>query len=67
MGGGIPFVIDGRLVEAAGVSVSTVSNDIIVASAAIQVFERWILELGCFSDSLDTLSFFSCLFGANRF
>lgn len=48
MGGGIPFVIDGRLVEAAGVSVSTVSNDIIVASAAIQVFERWILELGCF-------------------
>lgn len=40
IGGGIPFVIDGRIVGAVGVSGSTVSNDIIVASAAIQVFER---------------------------
>ncbi|WP_449537797.1 GlcG/HbpS family heme-binding protein [Ferdinandcohnia sp. Marseille-Q9671] len=37
-GGGIPLVIDGRVVGAVGVSGSTVPHDVQVAEAAVQVF-----------------------------
>ncbi|HWJ79831.1 GlcG/HbpS family heme-binding protein [Ureibacillus composti] len=37
-GGGIPLVIDGRVVGAVGVSGSTVPNDVQVAEAAVNAF-----------------------------
>ena len=39
-GGGIPLVIDGKVVGAIGVSGSTVPNDVRVAEAGINVFNK---------------------------
>ncbi|WP_409344491.1 GlcG/HbpS family heme-binding protein [Paenibacillus sp. MBLB4367] len=45
LGGGIPFVRDGRIVGGIGVSGGTSAQDIEVATAAVQVFEG-MRELG---------------------
>jgi uncharacterized protein GlcG (DUF336 family) len=39
-GGGIPFVQDGKVIGAVGVSGNAVANDIRVAEAAVKAFER---------------------------
>jgi uncharacterized protein GlcG (DUF336 family) len=38
-GGGIPLVLDGKVVGAVGVSGSSVPNDVQVAEAGVKVFE----------------------------
>ncbi|MEH7886081.1 heme-binding protein [Bacillus sp. JJ1609] len=38
-GGGIPLVLEGRVIGAVGASGSTVENDVEVAKSAVQVFE----------------------------
>lgn len=39
-GGGIPLMFDGKVIGAVGVSGSSVSNDILIAEAAVKAFEE---------------------------
>lgn len=45
-GGGIPLVIDGKVIGAVGVSGSSVAHDVQVAEAAVQVFSNHLNTAG---------------------